>query len=234
MKRQELPSVANSTATPDNSTNVYVNTGTAPDNSSSVYTNSSNTAIDFNLLSSSDGTFDLHWGEDGNIYVIAANDTSDPTGEDTSDISSQFAASGDMVLGDYTGRLLHGYTDTLEEFGVSRLRFSSPDSVPTTAISVALVPVTDVQSGADIVVASTTAAEIMALITCVYNDSVGLYPKIFLAKDPNQGVATLESDAVADTVTGGNISSCGVIGYTNGATNNPDGGAKKTKKSRRT
>ena len=218
MKRDKLPAVQTAPAITNDSTDPYTNTNV--------------TAIDYNVLSSSDGVFDLHWGEDGNIYVIGANDTTDPSSEDTSDISSQFAASGAMVLGDYNGRLLHGYVDTLEEFGVSRLRFSSADTVPTTAISVALVPVAIVQSGPDLIVASTTSAEIMALITCVYDEAVRLYPKIFLAKDPNEGVAILESDAVAGTVTGGSVSSCGVIGYTNGATSNPDGGAKKEKSKR--
>lgn len=41
-------------------------------------------------MQSIDGNFDLHAGEDGNVYSISANDTTDPIGEDSADTSTQF------------------------------------------------------------------------------------------------------------------------------------------------
>lgn len=84
-------------------------------------------------MQSLDGNFDLHAGEDGNIYSITANDTNDPLGEDSADTSTQFQALGTTIVSDSKSRVLHGYADTLTKFGVSRLRLSPASAVPQTA-----------------------------------------------------------------------------------------------------
>ena len=84
-------------------------------------------------MQSIDGNFDLHAGEDGNVYSISSNDATDALGDDTQDTSSQFQALGTTIVADSKSRILHGYTDTLSKFGVSRLRFSPASAIPQTA-----------------------------------------------------------------------------------------------------
>jgi hypothetical protein len=38
------------------------------------------------------------------------------------------------IIGDSTGRFLHAYVDTLQLFGVSRLRLSKPERLPRTSV----------------------------------------------------------------------------------------------------
>lgn len=87
-------------------------------------------ALTISIMQSTDGNFDLHAADDGNIYSISSNDT---TGDDSSDSSSQFQALGTTIVADSKDRVLHGYTDTLAKFGVSRLRFSPASAIPQTA-----------------------------------------------------------------------------------------------------
>jgi hypothetical protein len=84
-------------------------------------------------MQSIDGNFDLHAAENGNIYSISSNDTLDPVSDDSTVASSLFEALGTTILSDFRGRILHGYTDTLTKFGVSRLRFSGSSAIPQTA-----------------------------------------------------------------------------------------------------
>lgn len=90
--------------------------------------NSTKPTISF--MQSIDGNFHLHAAEDGNIYSISSNDATD---DDSTDASSQFQALGTTIVADSKSRILHGYTDTLTKFGVSRLRFSPASAVPQTA-----------------------------------------------------------------------------------------------------
>lgn len=85
------------------------------------------------IMQSIDGNFDLHAGEDGNIYSISSSDATDPVGDDSQDTSSQFQAFGTAIIADSNSRILHGYADTLNNFGVSRLRFSPASAIPQTA-----------------------------------------------------------------------------------------------------
>lgn len=84
-------------------------------------------------MQSIDGNFDLHAGEDGNIYSISSDDAMDPVGDDSQVKSSQFQALGTTIVADSKYRILHGYTDTLSKLGVSRLRFSPASAMPQTA-----------------------------------------------------------------------------------------------------
>lgn len=59
--------------------------------------------------------------------------------------------------------------------------------------------------------AADTIGNLYYPLLCVY---ANLYPKMFLAKDPIAGAATLMDPANIATLTGGNITTCGFVPFT--------------------
>lgn len=87
-------------------------------------------------IQTADGAIGLHYADNGNLYAL-------PQGNDTLvDMSTiWFASTNDSVLtGDAGGRIFHGYTDTLSNLGISRLRLSRLDHVPKTAVALYASP----------------------------------------------------------------------------------------------
>jgi hypothetical protein len=124
-KRQSFSSASNGTLT--NSTITPLNTTSSTpvvnDDESGVSENGT-----YSLISSQDDQFDIHWSDNGNLYAIASNDTTDaatddpdPTDSDSDydsrDITTQFStANSSFLLGDANGRALHGYSDEIAQY----------------------------------------------------------------------------------------------------------------------
>lgn len=75
--------------------------------------------------------------------------------------------------------------------------------------SSALVPL-KLADGSYSYVATTTDGQLFYLVTCLIDEQ---YPKVFLAKDPILGAARLKDPTLATTLTGGNVTVCGFVGY---------------------
>ncbi|CAK7215121.1 hypothetical protein SBRCBS47491_002374 [Sporothrix bragantina] len=163
----------------------------------------------------------LRYSPNGNTYAVSPDKV--PQGVDsTKEWSGWFAAdsSGAFVVGDSHGRFFHAYTDTLATLGVSRMRLHEPDEMPKTAQPIVLAAATlanSTSTGLPYIVASDLGGGIYFPIICIY-ESGSVYPKIFLAKDPDAGAATLMSNDVdvRKQVTGAAIKSCGYVPITNG------------------
>jgi hypothetical protein len=65
----------------------------------------------------------ITWAADGNL--LASNTP-----------GSAFSSVNGSIIGDTDGRLLHLYSDTMQNLGVSRLRLASLDEMPLTSVPV--------------------------------------------------------------------------------------------------
>lgn len=171
--------------------------------------------LNYTVLNAADGSLEVHWAYNGNLYAVGT----DYTTESGLDDSILFSTSdGSSVLGDSDGRLLHGYVDTLNDLGVSRLRLADGDSLPITSVMLTLAPV-DPGTGPSIMMAFDTAGNSYYPLLCVYED---LYPKIFIATDPDAGSTVLEDPANIETLTGGPVTECGFFAFGDGAQGDND------------
>lgn len=84
----------------------------------------------FTTIVSADRKLSLQWFTTGNVYAS--------TGNSTDDDSFHFSGVGDLstIINDINGRVLHGYTDELSHYKVSRLRLHAADSMPSTALAI--------------------------------------------------------------------------------------------------
>jgi hypothetical protein len=117
-----------------------------------------------------------------------------------------FASTSDgYIVGDPSGRLLHGYSDELSQYGVSRLRLSNTTAMPATAVGVVLVPI-DVGKGIQALIGFELNLSLYYVVTCLIEAQL---PKLFLVKDLNAGIATLSHPANNGTIIGGKVNACG-------------------------
>ena len=131
----------------------------------------------------------------GNIYISEPGD------------GSLFAATSGYVVGDIAGRYLHFHPHLMNAYNVSRFRLSNEDQIPKDADFVALVPV-DHDSDAttpDIYAAFDTMGGGYVTVSCDFETGPS---KVFLAKDPVEGVKMLRDPKLRYTVTGGVVTSC--------------------------
>ncbi|KAK2590183.1 hypothetical protein QQS21_012134 [Conoideocrella luteorostrata] len=139
----------------------------------------------------------------GNLYVVR-NDNRD--NENCFELWHTTRHS--EVVYDVVQRSLHYYSDTMSKLGVSRLRASNEDEVPRTSVPVAFVPPRN-PKGQDLYVAVNHAQEVFYPIVCDYGDRGA--SKVFVAKDPIQGVEVLQRKDVVYSVTGGAVSKCRIL-----------------------
>lgn len=164
--------------------------------------------VNYTVLNTADGSLEIHWADNGNLYAIGSN-TSTASGVDDSILFS--ATDGGKVVGDSDGRLFHGYVDTLANLGVSRLRLADADNLPITSVMLTLAPV-PLKDNSAVMLAFDTAGNPYYPLLCVYDN---LYPKIFIAKDVEAGSAALEDAANVGTLTGGSVKECGFFSFGN-------------------
>jgi hypothetical protein len=180
-----------------------------PYNSSSGY--------EYNVLTVPDGSANFLTCGDGAVYALA------PDSSQAALCSAMWATRDDTLVADGADRLLHYYANTMSAVGVSRLRVSDEETVPQSAMLVALAPyygansddpssgVEDLGDATDYYFVAVDADDnIFYPIICAYSDGSSP-PKLFLAADPVAGVAMLQSPDVEFSITGGVVSACAAL-----------------------
>lgn len=172
-------------------------------------------------MQSLDGDFNLHWATNGNVYVISGDQDANTTAKstdsdkdgnqdadvDSSDATTAFADSKGFIIGDSHVRVLHGYTNELAAYKVSRIRLHIAEAMPKTSRVVALRTVREENGGSEFVAAQDTSGNALIPIACAYRDK---HPKLFLAEDPVLGVQTLQN---TPDIAGHDVTACGAVRF---------------------
>jgi len=143
----------------------------------------------YQTLPTSDNTAQLSAGTDGNIYFESVNPSS---------TSGLWASMSGVWAGDFQGRLLHVYASELKALGVSRLRLADETNFPVSGSLVGLVGIKT--GGSNLMAAVDTRGNIYYLASC---NLQGQNTKVFVVKDPDAGLAMLQTAVASWTVTGG-------------------------------
>ncbi|EME48461.1 hypothetical protein DOTSEDRAFT_76094 [Dothistroma septosporum NZE10] len=157
-------------------------------------------------LTEINGAAHLAAADDGNLYLSAGTSSSPLPG-------TQFYSDKSIAFKDEQNRMFHYYPDTMNAYGVSRLRLSTVMDTPLTAQLITLVPV-DTPSGVAYVAAD-TANNNYFLTTCIAPHWQG--SKVFLVKDLDSGPTELLSGQVQWIVTGNNVTACDSLVLTSAA-----------------
>lgn len=189
----------------DNSTTSSVSA--TPTVSSTVTTTS---LIPSSTVTSNDDEIDYDRLYDISGLYVLSNDSNRNFGlltkADREAEAKYFLSHQNITVADSDHQLMHYFPDVMAAYGVSRFRLSSK-TIPATANLLGLAPLdhdndastSAVQIGID------TLGNTFFLVVC---EMVGMASKIFLVKDVNAGIATLESGRVQYTVAGGVVTTC--------------------------
>lgn len=164
---------------------------------------------------------------DGNIYVSSV-DVSEGT---TTYCSEMWSVYNDLLVGDGNGRVIHYYKNTMDKVGVSRLRVSDGELLPADAVVVALAPYESKNDTSTIAKRQNETASgggsasnddfgyeyyavdpefnLFYLAICTYANNA--MSRMFLVKDPDAGMTTLQSKDIVNTITGGPVDTCSLI-----------------------
>lgn len=175
----------------------------------------SNSSVGFSVIATLDGSLQMHWASNGNIYAIPANDTADSAANsdasdssiDTSDATGLFASNNAIIAGDSASRIMHGYSDEIAAYNVTRLRLHIPEVMPATSRAIFMQGIADPAGGPNFLVASDSAGNVFFPVICVYSND---YAKLFMALDPIQGAATLGN---LTQITGPGVVSCNFVPF---------------------
>ncbi|KAF2261374.1 hypothetical protein CC78DRAFT_535667 [Lojkania enalia] len=185
-----------------------------------------NTTFDggiYTSMGNPDGSVHIRYSPNGNVYAVP--EAKVPTNVKEQEWSGWFASdeSGTITLGDSLGRMFHGYLDTIQNDGVSRLRLHKPDELPKTAWPVVFSALLEPSENSTALAAqdptlvlADPSDGIYVPILCIY-EREGVYPKMFMANDTETGAATLMSNepAIIAKVTGEKVKQCGTMPLTN-------------------
>ncbi|KAK1725643.1 uncharacterized protein BDZ83DRAFT_651071 [Colletotrichum acutatum] len=146
----------------------------------------------------------------GNLYA-------DLTGGPDNELCSElWAHQNDALIYDGAQRLMHYYGTTMAKLGVSRLRVEAELHGPTDSVVVAWASYYGGPGPEEYYfVAVDPLGEVFYPAVCDYVD--GQSPKLFLVRDPVEGIETLESPDLMYTVTGGRVSDCFALVLMQGA-----------------
>ncbi|KAM4067201.1 hypothetical protein HRG_001186 [Hirsutella rhossiliensis] len=134
----------------------------------------------FNTLKDPDDTTMVISCSDGNIYAVLAN----------------------------SAKMMHYYSAIISAAGVSRLRVADSHKTPKSSVPVLLTLYESPENQQEqFYVAVDSQEEAFYPLVCDYKDD-RIGSKVFLAKDPVQGVETLQSPDVEHSVTGGKVAEC--------------------------
>ncbi|KAF3176297.1 hypothetical protein TWF225_008752 [Orbilia oligospora] len=147
------------------------------------------------------GDLSLVSGTNGNIYV---DSSTIPEGSSGNDTSYKWLHWNNLVVGTSDGRLLYTYADELLEHGVSRFRLAPWERLPVSAEQVVIIPNNNAMTAYTIEEKGT----ILYPVVCAYTSQPS---KVFLVRDPIEGVKKLESRDLQDTITGGRVRACAFI-----------------------
>ncbi|KAI1849170.1 hypothetical protein JX266_005131 [Neoarthrinium moseri] len=161
------------------------------------------------------GNWALYSDDDGSLRVVRGNAsaTPDATANNTlGDAGAYWGSYDQIITSDGSARVLHYYPDTIDAYGVSRLRISPIDKMPKSSDCISLVPVNydNSPSTPGVYVAVDTVGKLFWPIIC---NIAGQPSKIFVASDPVTGPAKLTDPDLRYTVTGGVVQNCTFIPF---------------------
>ncbi|PHH73772.1 hypothetical protein CDD82_5273 [Ophiocordyceps australis] len=139
----------------------------------------------------------------GNMYVVRS------ASDDNPDCSELWATKhDDTLVFDGTQKVMHYYTQTMAQIGVSRLRLDPEYHAPNSSALVvwALNKHADAPEQSYYVAVAADRQFFYPLV-CDYAEA-DLGAKVFLARDPQEGIRMLESPHLKYTVTGGTVTRC--------------------------
>ena len=221
-----LPNPSNSAANPSATTNPSTPTGTSKviDITAKIKGSNSTTpsilsyetkplpnkpyndthGYEHSLLVDPTASFMIISCSNGNLYPLSVESPDNPA------CSELWATYDDILVADGAERLAHYYNNTMSVLGVSRLRVEDETDIPAGGVVVGFAPYADdgsYEDGSYMYMAVDPYGDVFYLMVCDYEDAT-LGSKIFLAKDPEEGVETLKSEDVMYTVTGGKVKDC--------------------------
>ena len=142
--------------------------------------------------------------EDGNIYL---------SGYPGSGAGTTWYSEDSVVVTDYAERVFHYYPDTMNLYGVSRLRLATVDESPMTSQLITLVPF--YTPSGTVYGAVDTQGNAFLLAWCSAPHWIG--SKVFLTKDYDNSLKELLAGEVQWIVTGNNVTECNPLLLTSGA-----------------
>ncbi|KAH7095083.1 hypothetical protein FB567DRAFT_574941 [Paraphoma chrysanthemicola] len=146
--------------------------------------------------------------DDGNVYIM----TNETIRALPAWISCSYLWGGydGTIFGPPNGGVLHYYRDEVNRTGVSRLRVSDLDEVPSTAVMLNLVALGDDDPTTnDYVMGVDLDSNLFYPVVCTYRGSSNA--KIFVVSDPVAGLTTLQSPDVKYSITNGDVDRCTVL-----------------------
>ncbi|KAI4868074.1 hypothetical protein F4820DRAFT_445428 [Hypoxylon rubiginosum] len=162
-------------------------------------------------LNGTNGEYTLAACEDGNLY-LQKNGTAN-TLPYYSTCTTLWSGYEDVVLTTPNSGVLHYYNNTMSKVGVSRLRSSDEETLPATAVYVALTPFyytdDDSEDAPSLLAAIDTNDEIFFPAVCTYkNATAGAKVYLINGTDIDAGLALLRSPDVEYSVTNGAVDDC--------------------------
>ncbi|ORY79054.1 hypothetical protein BCR37DRAFT_394393 [Protomyces lactucae-debilis] len=140
---------------------------------------------------------------DGNFYLEEVANAGQSVG------AVDFILDDDVIVANPREQYMFYYDDELSKLGVSRLRTNDDSLTPKTATLVAFQGFT-YPDGTPAVGAVDSQQNLFYILTC---DIPSRGTMLFMAKDPEAGAATLMSDAVQSSITGGKVTDCYYLDY---------------------
>ncbi|PVH74542.1 hypothetical protein DL98DRAFT_537333 [Cadophora sp. DSE1049] len=176
-------------------------------------------------MSTLDNEFRIRWSLNGNTYAVEEKKV--PADAKGKEWSGWFALdeTGSLIIGDTHGRILHGYLDTIQSLGISRVRLHGADQISKSAWPVmfaATIPESRNTSSVALatqnptMIISDVEGNLYFPIICVYK-SEKVFPKQFMANSTDDGIPTLmgNSAAILENMTGEEVQECGFMTWTN-------------------
>lgn len=151
-------------------------------------------------LTTTDGKTMVVSCADDNLYAVVKSSDA------PKDCTTDFASDADGAIGFNKGlKPFHFYSDSMSAIGVSRVRSSEASKAPKNAEAIVMVP-TASTDGSSVYVAAANNQQIFHPVACDFAD--GSSAKVFLTKDVDAGIKTLQSDDSIESVTGGKVTKC--------------------------
>ncbi|PHH65075.1 hypothetical protein CDD81_3473 [Ophiocordyceps australis] len=139
----------------------------------------------------------------GNMYVVSSSSANNP------DCSELWATTpDDTLVFDGTQKAMHYYTHSMARLGVSRLRLDAEYHAPNaSALVVWALKRNEAAPEQSFYVAVAADRQFFYPLVCDFAEE-DLGAKVFLARDPAEGIRMLESPHLKYTVTGGTVTRC--------------------------
>ncbi|KAI3544373.1 hypothetical protein CABS02_09775 [Colletotrichum abscissum] len=165
---------------------------------------------EYSLLVNPSGSTMIISCSNGNLYAVLTG------GPDNELCSELWAHQNDALIYDGAQRLMHYYGTTMAKLGVSRLRVEPGLHGPTDSVVVAWAPYYGGPGPEEYYfVAVDPLGDVFYPAVCDYVD--GQSSKLFLVRDPVEGIEILKSPDLMYTVTGGRVGDCFALVLMQGA-----------------